>query len=1006
MQIADRPATKQMPTVTKPPGGRTTAPARTATTKCVAVKRRPQEDRKLPPAKKTIAMIDLLQPNLITPSAVRAVVPADPRPTIGAKVKPLQAKERPKGKPITSSKALHKQWIRDAKPSTRDTTKHAALISYNEQYRGITSSKEDPMKGKTAGLDGYSQLYASLWDTVIRPTRPTPHWKGDVPTRSELQRRGRFGRSDLNHSVTQEAAFETCIFPILVSGFLGYYDFTALCNTHVLIPHLVKMIVTCHNYDFTWIAHEDPNWRKQDGVPQSHAMAMLAALFHYRMHGPDIMRFLGGTYTGEYRDIPAIVDRLTSHNIDPWLIAQYVRATTVGCPNHMVADISRDNALLHWRKGNHPSVVKYLAEVLNTVAKEHRNRYNGPLPNYIARFLPHCFITPQHALKKPDKALRLIFDASKRYTAQSTPINMMTSTKQGSELDCLYGDVFQSLLERIWDLRTTYPDTEIVIHANDVKSCFKQVKLHPDVMPAFSIMVTDFLYLQTALPFGTDFSPQNWEPMRRLVEVLSEKLFKDTSLRAKHRKYLDRLKWDATIGTANTPFVPAKSCTQRTGVLDKAGHPVPTPQRLFVDDSVYAEIWERTRIRIEQTIAAGIESIFILLGHSDLDKRQDPISFDKMEEMIISYMNKVLGQIIDTRKLDVGVPSEYIAKVLRAMKPFHSERKSFTIKEMETITGMLIFIAGSAPWLKFMLSQLYTSIAAALGDNTAHLRRTNKQFRQFIKEVKAPTSSARVRSFAQSATARETHACRKTHWLNKTLKEELHLIMQALSSKHLRARIPIAHLVRRDPSAEAWSDSSLLAAGGYSISMQFWWYLEWPPEVKKYTLVYVKNNKDGSLISINVLEYAALLINYAATYHFYKLHPDASDPYPLVLLRGDNTASESWIDKACNSSLIGRALSRLQCAMMMNNPVGIYSGHISTKDNIIADLISRIECESHSNREFLKISQDYPELDGCKRFQPSAELISHIMDAISQKKLLDPLVVNASILTSPGRITS
>ena len=53
---------------------------------------------------------------------------------------------------------------------------------------------------------------------------------------------------------------------------------------------------------------------------------MLAALFHYRMHAPDVMRFLGGTYTGEHRDINDIVATLTTHDIDPWLITQHARA--------------------------------------------------------------------------------------------------------------------------------------------------------------------------------------------------------------------------------------------------------------------------------------------------------------------------------------------------------------------------------------------------------------------------------------------------------------------------------------------------------------------------------------------------------------------------------------------------------------------------------------------------------------------------------------------------------
>jgi hypothetical protein len=219
-------------------------------------------------------------------------------------------------------------------------------------------------------------------------------------------------------------------------------------------------------------------------------------------------------------------------------------------------------------------------------------------------------------------------------------------------------------------------------------------------------------------------------------------------------------------------------------------------------------------------------------------------------------------------------------------------------------------------------------------------------------------------------------------------------------------RTPIAHLVRRDPSSLAWSDSSLKAAGGYSSTMKYWWYIEWPAEVRQYTLIYVRNNSEGTLVSINVLEYAALLINYAAAYHYHHNNPDPTDPYPIVQFFADNSACESWMEKACNSSLIGRALSRLQCSMMINNNVGFKTGHITTKDNVIADRLSRITHESNVSHEFTSILQDYPVLDGCKRFHPSAALISHIMDAISLRKYIDPLAVNNSILTNPGQITS
>lgn len=155
-------------------------------------------------------------------------------------------------------------------------------------------------------------------------------------------------------------------------------------------------------------------------------------------------------------------------------------------------------------------------------------------------------------------------------------------------------------------------------------SCFCQLKLHPDIMPAFSIMLADFLFLQAALPFGADFSPQNWEICRRIIEDLAEKLFHDTSLRSKHRQYLDRITFAPDLRHHVPAAVPAKPCSQRKGVRDEQGRPLPTPHRLFVDDDIYADRFDVDRM--EQAIAASIEAIFILLGVSGKHARVPPPS--------------------------------------------------------------------------------------------------------------------------------------------------------------------------------------------------------------------------------------------------------------------------------------------------------------------------------------------------------------------------------------------
>ena len=87
--------------------------------------------------------------------------------------------------------------------------------------------------------------------------------------------------------------------------------------------------------------------------------------------------------------------------------------------------------------------------------------------------------------------------------------------------------------------------------------------------------------------------------------------------------------------------------------------------------------------------------------------------------------------------------------------------------------------------------------------------------------------------------------------------------------------------------------------------MKFWWYIEWPEEIRRHTLLYIQNNKDGKLISINALEYAGIIITYVASTHYFLQHPRTDDPHPIALLMADNTIAESWIIRACTSSATG-----------------------------------------------------------------------------------------------------
>jgi hypothetical protein len=330
--------------------------------------------------------------------------------------------------------------------------------------------------------------------------------------------------------------------------------------------------------------------------------------------------------------------------------------------------------------------------------KEDRNNFVIPLPHWIARFTPHLFFTPQHILEKPGKKDRQIFDASRRYTPWSTPINMMTSTPLGSEEPCLFGSTKDEILTRIYSLRADSPTLDIVSHANDVKSAFRQIKLHPDILGAFSYIIADQLFLSCGQPFGADFCPANWEIVRQVLEQLATALFDDETLCMKHRKYLDRLHWDRSLGkTHGTAFTRAMRDPNLPSPRTSISALAPTPHSVYVNDGIYIEFFDIARI--ERAAAASIEAIFILLGPSALDLRQDPISFDKLEQMTIAPINRILGHVIDTRRLSVDTPTDFLDPLREKLSSaWGPHRRSFTVLEAETLAGQLGHASFATPW--------------------------------------------------------------------------------------------------------------------------------------------------------------------------------------------------------------------------------------------------------------------------------------------------------------------
>ena len=154
----------------------------------------------------------------------------------------------------------------------------------------------------------------------------------------------------------------------------------------------------------------------------------------------------------------------------------------------------------------------------------------------------------------------------------------------------------------------------------------------------------------------------------------------------------------------------------------------------------------------------------------------------------------------------------------------------------------------------------------------------------------------------------------------------------------------------------------------------------------------MKNNRTGKFVSINVLEFVTIVINYCAA--LTALQEDGcEDPYPVILIWADNTSSVRWTNHGCRESLIGRALARFFCVLFMNSKLGINAKWLKGELNELDDAISRIKKTNLNNSghpffDYSNLKQNYPQLKTCRLFQPSQELLSAIWEILLTGKCL------------------
>ena len=93
-----------------------------------------------------------------------------------------------------------------------------------------------------------------------------------------------------------------------------------------------------------------------------------------------------------------------------------------------------------------------------------------------------------------------------------------------------------------------------------------------------------------------------------------------------------------------------------------------------------------------------------------------------------------------------------------------------------------------------------------------------------------------------------------------------------------------------------------------------------------------------------MLEYVTIIINYCGALTTYLEDGHGEDPHPVVLCVTDNVSAKNWTMHTSKKSIIGRALARFFCGLMIGK-------WFATETNKIADAILRLK-KSHTSTSF------------------------------------------------------
>jgi hypothetical protein len=655
-------------------------------------------------------------------------------------------------------------------------------------------------------------------------------------------------------------------------------------------------------------------------LPMNRAILYASALLRFHFNYADLIRWMGGEYTNRHRDwddtfdtIQTLRRRKPPMDAPPSDLQRGKALFTQGVPLQGHFECPQADIPVRDRYNNHPGVRLNFDKVEAKFAKEEEKSFHLHFPRFLVYFIPGLLLNPLQWEVDKGKG-RICVDGTNGPTGPNTSGSCNThipkpSTDNPDECPPVYySTAFQRFLIMIWRLRLTFPDMDILLHADDIDAAFRRIIYSPEMAILFAYVFGAYLIIPVGQVFGSRSAPSFFS----LTSDIRADLATTGDLTSTYAIHPQAANIELPMSPELGTLTPA--------VEDTLNLPLSPEEQenyhnaTFVDDNGIAATASRIINALQQSLVAA----FILFGWPENDRRNSCMAADKWHTLA-NYIVLFLGYYINSRTMMVTWPLYKRMALIEDIQIALQSPRKVPPKVAASILGKVRSAGDIALWGPY----LSFSLADALK------RATRSAFHP-------------ARSWWKRGKVR----------FSKRVIDDLKLLMEMLTLPEFSPvwSCYIGLLIPRIATSRFLSDASYEGLGGWSPEFQVQWRLTKQDlidvgfNMKIVDAITGEPDPEQKGLHINPLEFLGCIINLWLLIRIIRSLPECKTGH-IVDVLSDNTSALSWMRMtATTKDPLLQPLARFASALLIQSRQSltrIQLHHIPGVDNDEADALSR-----------------------------------------------------------------